>query len=72
MKKRKVIITVVVVIFILLGIFAFKKYYIPYDKDKQMYKVLKGKILFIIATIKMIKKKQKSLMSILNLTMIIY
>lgn len=42
MKKRKVI-SIVVAIFILLGIFAFKKYYIPYDKDKQMYKVFEGK-----------------------------
>lgn len=61
MKKRKVIITVVVVIFILLGIFAFKKYYIPYDKDKQMYKVFEGKNFVYYSYNKDDKEKTKEL-----------
>lgn len=61
MKKRKVIITVVVAIFILLGIFAFKKYYIPYDKDKQMYKVFEGKNFVYYSYNKEHKEKTKEL-----------
>ncbi len=61
MKKRKVIITVVVVIFILLGIFAFKKYYIPYDKDKHMYKVFEGKNFVYYSYNKDDKEKTKEL-----------
>lgn len=61
MKKRKVIITVVVAIFILLGIFAFKKYYIPYDKDKQMYKVFEGENFVYYSCNKDDKEKTKEL-----------
>lgn len=60
MKKRKVI-SIVVAIFILLGIFAFKKYYIPYDKDKQMYKVFEGKNFVYYSYNKDDKEKTKEL-----------
>lgn len=60
MKKRKVI-SIVVVIFILVGIFSFKKYYIPYDKEKKMYKVFEGKNFVYYSYNKDDKEKTKEL-----------
>lgn len=60
MKKRKMLF-IVGFILILLGIFSFKKYYIPYDKDKQMYKVFEGENFIYYSYNKDDKEKTKEL-----------